>query len=127
MSEFFIRPHHMLCLQFFEGKGYSDEFVENMMRVKQKLEQENPTVEIIEKPDDICESCPNNAGGKCKNEDSVKLHDQRVYEQVNRQIGNRADWKDITDAVRTNIIDAGKVKQVCLECKWSEICFDKAK
>lgn len=33
MSEFLIRPHHMLCLQFFEGKGYSSEFKEAMENI----------------------------------------------------------------------------------------------
>lgn len=127
MSEFFIRPHHMLCLQFFEGKGYSEGFVKNMMGVKQKLEQKNPLIKIVEGADDICAGCPNNIGGKCKDEDSIKLHDERVYEQVMKQIGNCASWDDITDAVRTNIIEPGKVKQVCVQCRWSSICFHKSK
>jgi hypothetical protein len=29
-----IRGHHLLCLLHFEGKGYSEEFIENMKIVK---------------------------------------------------------------------------------------------
>ena len=123
MSEFLIRPHHMLCLQFFEGKGYSESFVKNMMGIKETLEKENTVVKIVDCADDICAGCPNNIGGKCKQEDSVRLHDQRVYRQVMDHVGNRAEWDDIVKAVRENIIEAGKVKEVCVECQWSEICF----
>ena len=127
MSKFFIRPHHMLCLQFFEGKGYSDEFVDNMMCVRQRLEQENPTVNIVEETDDICSDCPNCIGGKCKDEESVKGHDARVYEQVIHEVGKCASWKDITDAIQKNIIKAGKVREVCVQCQWSDICFKNSK
>ena len=41
MSKHLIRPHHMLCMQFFEGKGYSDGFVASMAAIKEKLEKEN--------------------------------------------------------------------------------------
>ena len=36
MSKYLIRPHHMLCMQFFEGKGYSDGFVASMGANKRK-------------------------------------------------------------------------------------------
>ena len=39
MSKYLIRPHHMLCMQFFEGKGYSDGFVASMAAIKEKLEK----------------------------------------------------------------------------------------
>ena len=29
-----LRAHHGLCLRFFQGKGYSGAFVENMARKK---------------------------------------------------------------------------------------------
>ena len=40
MSKYLIRPHHMLCMQFFDGKGYSDGFVASMAAIKEKLEKE---------------------------------------------------------------------------------------
>lgn len=125
MAEYFIRPHHMLCLQFFEGKGYSETFVANMRDIKKQLESENPMVNIIEGVDDICANCPNRMEGQCKKEESVQGHDQRVSAEVINQLGKQASWSEITEAIRTNIIDAGKIKQVCIECRWSELCFNK--
>ncbi|MDD7224175.1 MAG: DUF1284 domain-containing protein, partial [Lachnospiraceae bacterium] len=28
-----LRPHHLLCTQGYSGKGYSDDFVENMDKI----------------------------------------------------------------------------------------------
>ena len=36
-SELHLRPHHLLCLQTFVGRGYSEEFVEHMTLVKKQL------------------------------------------------------------------------------------------
>lgn len=32
-----IRPHHGMCLYFFEGKGYSEGFTKHMAEVKEWL------------------------------------------------------------------------------------------
>ena len=34
-----IRPHHGMCLYFFEGKGYSEGFTKHMAEVKEKILQ----------------------------------------------------------------------------------------
>ena len=33
-----LRPHHGMCFQFYEGKGYSEEFTDYMGAVMQRLE-----------------------------------------------------------------------------------------
>ncbi|HEZ7990826.1 MAG TPA: hypothetical protein RWO66_07705 [Ruminococcus sp.] len=45
-SEIFLRPHHGLCIGFFEGKGYSDEFTANMSAVIEKLQNTDPHVTL---------------------------------------------------------------------------------
>ena len=40
-----LRPHHLLCLQAFRGKGYSESFVKKMTEVHARL-RENPKLEI---------------------------------------------------------------------------------
>ena len=51
-----LRAHHGLCLHFFQGKGYSGAFVENMARKKAMLE-ENPLVRLTDQREDICGDC----------------------------------------------------------------------
>ena len=41
-----IRPHHGMCFSFFQGKGYSGAFTENMAAMKERLE-ENPEVTLL--------------------------------------------------------------------------------
>ena len=54
-----LRAHHLLCIQGYHGVGYSSDFVENMNRVVQKLE-DNPDqkIEIVKKCDILCKACP---------------------------------------------------------------------
>lgn len=127
MSNYLIRPHHMLCLQFFEGKGYSEEFVENMMRIKNELDQNNPEVSLVIGADMICENCPNRRGNVCVNEEDVLAHDQRVFDRVKHVIkmDEISTWKEITDAIYENIIDAKCLKETCGHCMWSDICMNK--
>ena len=45
-SALHLRPHHLLCLQTFVGRGYSKEFVEHMTIVKRQLSTD-PCTPII--------------------------------------------------------------------------------
>ena len=100
-----------------------DGFVASMAAIKEKLEKEDPQVEIVEGTDDVCKNCPHNMGGACENEDSVRQHDKRVYDKVIETVGNSAKWSSITKAIRENIIDSGKMRETCGKCQWSDICF----
>ncbi len=46
-----LRAHHGMCLAFFEGKGYSSAFTENMGKVLEEMEIE------AGKRKDICGDC----------------------------------------------------------------------
>lgn len=60
-----LRPHHLLCTQGYSGKGYSEDFVENMDIVVEDINyiKENITEEIM---DDICGSCEWYSISHCK-------------------------------------------------------------
>src|SRR3989338_5500080 len=60
-----IRAHHLLCMRSFQGKGYSEEFVDNFYKVIDELKK-NPLVKVVNKPDAICEKCPHNKNGCIK-------------------------------------------------------------
>lgn len=57
-----LRPHHGLCLRFFQGKGYSDGFVANMGAIQSMLKS-NPLIRLAPEMDEICRCCPNNQSG----------------------------------------------------------------
>ena len=46
-----LRAHHGMCLAFFEGKGYSSAFTENMGKVLEEMEIEaGKRKDFMEKP-----------------------------------------------------------------------------
>lgn len=124
MSKFEIRAHHGLCTYFFEGKGYSDDFSHNMTEVIEKLAQ-NPTVKIVSHGDLICSHCPNLTDGICKTPEKVNKYDRRVMELCQIKDGCSLLWQEFSSMVKEKIIDTGKIKTVCSDCQWSEICHHK--
>ena len=124
MSIFKLRPHHALCISFFEGKGYSDEFVKNMTEVIKIFESINPIVEITENADIICSKCPHCVNSRCTGE-KVTFYDRKVLEICSPS--KIIHWKDFHDSVRKNIIDSHRLEEVCGNCQWSYICKSKAR
>lgn len=57
MSGVALRPHHLICLQFFRGEGYSQEFVDNLARTFTRLQTE--PARIVAGADVVCAACPN--------------------------------------------------------------------
>ena len=49
-----LRPHHLLCILTYVGKGYSKPFTENFDAICERINQGERNVEIIKGPDDVC-------------------------------------------------------------------------
>lgn len=116
-----LRAHHGLCLFYFNGKGYSDEFVKNMFDVKYLLDK-NPLVYITSKTDIICGKCPNNMNNRCKGEDKVTGYDRRVLSRCNLSDGDILPYHSFRDLIYHNIILPGKREEVCGNCSWTKLC-----
>lgn len=115
-----LRPHHGLCLRFFEGYGYSDGFSRNMASVLNSLKEES-VVELAEGLDDICQNCPNKDSG-CP---GAALYDSRVRGFCGLQSGMRLTWAEFQKRIRECVIESGRLKDVCGDCQWSGICVKK--
>lgn len=125
MSEYKIRFHHGLCIGFFEGKGYSREFTENMTAVREMLDLENPEIEITLNSDIICRKCPNLKDGICRSNGKVSRYDRKVMELCGISDGERIKWNDFQKKVSDRIISVGKLGEVCSDCQWLYICEKK--
>ena len=66
-----LRAHHGMCLAFFEGKGYSSAFTENMGKVLEEMEADT-LLELCREKDIICRACPNLEEGVCITGEKVK-------------------------------------------------------
>lgn len=116
-----IRAHHGMCVAFFQGKGYSDEFTAHMSEIIHRLEH-HPTIRISTQTDAICEKCPNNQRGICEAESKVAEYDRQVLKRCGLSDGMIIPYADFKKAVYENILLPGKREEICGNCQWSEIC-----
>lgn len=122
-----LRPHHLLCMQGYAGKGYSDDFVENMTAITTYLQNNtNALVEIVFSTDDICSKCPQMLGiDLCEDNGKVKRFDKKVIDYLGLEEKNYL-YQDITCEINskmtTSIMD-----DICFDCSWYPVsaCKDK--
>lgn len=117
MCTFKLRPHHALCIQFFDGKGYSDEFTVHMRKIINSMTKE-AMVKIIDGNDDICGKCPNLSEGICVTQDKVCRYDRKVMEICGFHAGQVLTVKDFSETAKRDIIDKHRLKEVCGDCAW---------
>lgn len=116
-----IRPHHGLCTAFFIGKGYSSEFTDNMHEKIAMLEMADPMIILTSEADIICEKCPNNADGRCTGSKPY-VYDGKVLDILGINEDIQLKWSSFRDKVRRNIIENGRLSEVCNDCRWYGIC-----
>ncbi len=122
----YLRPHHGMCFQFYEGKGYSEDFTDHIGRVIRECEASpERKVTLVCRTDDVCSSCPNNMNGVCDSEDKVMRYDRAVLEACCLSDGIEISYSEFIDAVRTQVIESGIRKKICGDCSWDYICSKK--
>ena len=88
-----LRPHHLLCLQKYTGKGYDEAFTAHMNGLLGRLaahpEEEG---QLTEGADDLCAACPHNAGGRCDSQEKVTRMDRGVLAALDLSYGQRDSW-----------------------------------
>lgn len=117
-----LRPHHLLCMQFFVGHGYNQEFVNNLADIINKINKENCLIKIVNDNDDVCKYCPNIVSGICKDIDKVKVYDENVLKLTSLDY-KTYNYDEIRKAILDNIVTANiKLNSVCKSCCWINIC-----
>ena len=121
-----LRPHHGMCFQFYEGKGYSEEFTDHMGRIIREMEADPAQkIQLKVETDIVCENCPNNEAGDCTTADKVKKYDEEVLKACGLVKGDEISFAEFTELVREKIIDAGIRSDICGDCSWDYICREK--
>ena len=116
-----LRPHHGLCLRFFQGKGYSDGFVANMGAIQRMLKG-NPLIRLAPEMDEICGSCPNNQSGTCTAQEKVLRYDAGVLSACGLEAGQVLHYQDFARKVTQEILQPGRREGICPDCQWSALC-----
>ena len=117
-----LRGHHLICLQFFEGEGYSPAFVANLCAVMERL-QESSAVVVIGS-DDVCEACDSLFEGVCtlepNGESGIRELDDRALSLLSVEPGQSVTLAEMRErlAPRAALWRAGS----CAECAWFAIC-----
>lgn len=112
-----LRAHHLLCIQGYEGNGYSFEFTKNMDKVVNTL-SDNTYIKIVTAVDDICIKCPHKLNGDtCKSQEKVFELDFKVLNELNL-IANRIYlYKDVLNSIKENL-SYKKFQEICGSCQW---------
>ncbi len=119
-----LRGHHLLCLQGFQGYGYSEDFVLNMTRINEMRKSKDCTVTLTNESDDICSACPNLKNNLCENKkqnETIVKMDNEVLSQLN--MNNEYKSIELFDEVESTFDSIDNVKNICNECKWSDKCL----
>ncbi|MCI5903197.1 MAG: DUF1284 domain-containing protein [Blautia sp.] len=117
-----LRPHHLMCLAFFKGNGYSDGFSAHMQEMLEHF-QKNPRVRLVLQGDEICSACPNQRGGKdCVSADSVRKYDTAVLEACRLKEEEERNFMELAALVQREIMDPEKREAICRDCQWNELC-----
>lgn len=121
MSTYKFRPHHGLCIMFFEGKGYNEKFIKNMYEVI-KIFKNRPTTEIIlnSSNDIICSACPLK-GTNCVEESLLNI-DNTILSMCNLKNGEKVKFCDFKELICKNVISLENLENICNECRWIAIC-----
>lgn len=116
-----IRPHHLLCIQAYIGKGYSKEFVENMNLVVNNLKgNKGQTIKIVDTTDDICFKCPNNIGGsRCEHDTKVLSMDAKVIKYLELKAGEYT-YKSLLKRLEQKLTKE-IFQDICSECEWYDM------
>ena len=117
-----LRPHHGMCLYYFQGKGYNSAFIGNMTKYKQLLETEDPLIRITEGIDDLCEKCPNNRNGICTSQNKVTAYDSDVLSACALDYNTILQYKEFSELVQQKILLAGNRREICASCQWNALC-----
>ncbi len=116
-----LRGHHLICLHFFRGEGYNEEFVSNLKRVLEEAEKE---IVVISGADDVCVVCPYLVDGICRYSEDSDEHiaelDRLALKLLNLQHGSRLKWDDLKEKIG-KILPEWK-KYACSECDWRKVC-----
>lgn len=120
---FHLRPHHLICNLCFRGKGYNEEFTENLRIIHQALKKRHNKIKIVQGIDDICLQCPTKQENTCKSEAFVGEIDRAYLKILQLKYGETITVYNMEKKIK-NYLSLEKFHTACEKCSWkaSGIC-----
>lgn len=125
-----LRPHHLLCLLTYVGKGYSPAFTAGFDAVARRIAGGEPVL-IVAGPDDVCAPLAHQPDAHCRR-DGVTERDRLAARDVGGllgrpiETGSRLAFDPALVARMREAFAADLVREACRECPWSGLCTDIA-
>ena len=120
-----LRGHHLICLHFFCGEGYSPDFAEHLRSILERAE--NRGIEVCSGADDVCRRCPHLFEEQCRYnkqaEDDIREMDQMALELLGLSTGMAAEWSAIGE--KLPLIFPAWNAACCADCDWKWACEGK--
>ncbi len=121
-----IRPHHLLCMLTFLGKGYTKNFVDNYNVIIRRLNS-GEDILLVDGPDDICQPMLCEEGCHCENE-SVRTRDEQAAREISKVLRLQltcGSGLTLTAAQISLLRDAfvsSAIRTACAGCEWHDLC-----
>ncbi|MFQ3547075.1 MAG: DUF1284 domain-containing protein [Termitinemataceae bacterium] len=116
-SNLYLRPHHILCIRAYRGKGYSQEFIENMNSVIARLKAKEPFT-VTFGTDSICETCPHNVSG-CLQTEKVQDFDSKVTDLLDLREKQTYSYDVLEKLVQERLTEEAYTC-ICSTCEWQK-------
>jgi uncharacterized protein len=117
-----LRPHHLMCLRFYRGEGYSPPFVDNLTATLERARSGGAIV--VDGPDDICAACPGLRDNFCAWDDGSEAEVRRIDALASRLVdvapGDAVGWTTTEDAVVAGLREWST--DACRPCTWHTVC-----
>ncbi len=122
-----LRPHHLLCMLTYVGKGYTKAFTANFDRLLPVILAGNP-LQIVLTPDDICQPLLNEPDEVCHCFNASVCQRDKLAQQDMSMLGFNIEDGQIFSLTPQHIqllrqaFAAGTIRRACHGCQWYELC-----
>jgi len=113
-----LRGHHLLCLHFFAGEGYSPAFADNLRAMLTAAETDGAVV--VNGADSVCTPCPGLTGTMCEAEKEVRRLDDLALRLLEVAPGDTVVWNNVRDRL-PDVLEAWYAG-ACDGCSWLTVC-----
>jgi hypothetical protein len=100
----------------FQGKGYSEKFVQNYKMIVENLTDKTP-ITVVNNTDSICAPCPHRLGLKCESQEKINLLDKAHQEIL--QLPAKITWGEAKQKIKENMT-LEKFHSACEPCQWKQ-------
>ncbi|WP_285293816.1 DUF1284 domain-containing protein [Aureimonas altamirensis] len=119
-----LRPHHLLCLLTYVGKGYGEAFTRNYDGIAQRLSAGEPIL-VVEGPDEICAPLLADPDTHCRRpgvtgRDADALRD--LAGLLGIEVGDTLSLDRAMLLAMRGAFVAGRTRHACRGCEWEALC-----